>query len=113
MVETPQGVGKVKQVHVLANSIRVLVEGPNEARTMVDMPVPEPVFDLSLGSQHAGMGALAEQEAEEESELPEAMLPRSVNQSADRDTVGESQPTDQMTQPAPSSRRARSRRKRR
>jgi len=48
IVETPQGPGKVKQIHVLANSITVLVEGPNESRTMVDVPVPEPVFDLGM-----------------------------------------------------------------
>jgi hypothetical protein len=48
VVETPQGPGKVRQVHVLANSIKVLVEGPNDTRQWVDMPVPEPVFDLSM-----------------------------------------------------------------
>ena len=48
VVETPQGPGKVRQVHVLANSIKVMVEGPNESRQWVDMPVPEPVFDLSM-----------------------------------------------------------------
>jgi len=48
VVETPQGPGKVRQVHVLANSIKVLVEGPNDTRQWVDMPVPEPVFDLTM-----------------------------------------------------------------
>ena len=48
IVETPQGPGKIRQVHVLANSITVMVEGPNESRIMVDMPVPEPVLDLSM-----------------------------------------------------------------
>jgi cell fate regulator YaaT (PSP1 superfamily) len=47
VVDTPQGQGKVKQVHVLANSITVLVEGPNETRSFVEVNVPEPVFDLS------------------------------------------------------------------
>jgi cell fate regulator YaaT (PSP1 superfamily) len=41
---TPQGPGKVKQVHVLANSVTVQVDGPGDARIMVEMPVPEPVF---------------------------------------------------------------------
>jgi cell fate regulator YaaT (PSP1 superfamily) len=41
---TPQGPGKVKQVHVLANSVTVQVDGPGDARIMVDVPVPEPVF---------------------------------------------------------------------
>lgn len=45
-VETPEGVGKVRQVHVLANTITVLVEGPNETRSWVQMPVPEPQFIL-------------------------------------------------------------------
>ncbi len=44
ILETPQGPGKVKQVHVLANSVTVQVEGPGDTRTMVDMPVSEPVF---------------------------------------------------------------------
>ena len=48
LIETPQGVGKVKQVHVLANSIRVLVEGPNETRSWVQMDVPEPGFALPV-----------------------------------------------------------------
>jgi cell fate regulator YaaT (PSP1 superfamily) len=48
IVETPQGPGKVRQVHVLANSIAVLVEGPNDARALVDVSVPEPVFDLGM-----------------------------------------------------------------
>ena len=46
MVETPDGPGKVRQVHVLANMITVLVEGPNETRSWVQMPVPEPQFML-------------------------------------------------------------------
>ena len=56
VVETPQGPGKVRQVHVLANSIKVLVEGPNDTRQWVDMPVAEPVFDLTIkpsGDAHA------------------------------------------------------------
>lgn len=48
LVETPDGLGKVRQVHVLANMITVLVEGPNETRSWVQMPVPEPQFALPL-----------------------------------------------------------------
>lgn len=44
IVETPDGPGKVRQVHVLANMITVLVEGPNETRSWVQLPVPEPQF---------------------------------------------------------------------
>ncbi len=46
MVETPEGPGKVRQVHVLANTITVMVEGPNETRSWVQMEVPEPDFTL-------------------------------------------------------------------
>ena len=60
MVETLQGPGKVKQVHVLANSIRVMVEGPNDSRVMVDMPVPEPDFDLSMKPGSASRGLASE-----------------------------------------------------
>ena len=38
-VDTPEGPGKVRQVHVLANRITVMVEGPNETRTWVQMDV--------------------------------------------------------------------------
>jgi cell fate regulator YaaT (PSP1 superfamily) len=44
MLMTPQGAGKVKQVHVLANSVTVQVEGPGDTRIMVEMPVSEPIF---------------------------------------------------------------------
>ncbi len=60
MIETPQGVGKVKQVHVLANSISVLVEGPNDSRQMVDMAVPEPGIDLRTRPRPAGMAVSPE-----------------------------------------------------
>ncbi len=60
MVETPQGVGKVKQVHVLANSISVLVEGPNDSRQMVDMAVPEPEIDLRTRPRHVGIAVSPE-----------------------------------------------------
>ncbi len=46
MVETPEGPGKVRQVHVLANKITVMVEGPNETRSWVQMDVTEPDFTL-------------------------------------------------------------------
>jgi cell fate regulator YaaT (PSP1 superfamily) len=49
---TPQGSGKVRQVHVLANSVTVQVEGPGDTRMMVDMPVSEPVFADAV-STHA------------------------------------------------------------
>lgn len=60
VVETPQGPGKVRQVHVLANAIKVLVEGPNDTRQWVDMPVPEPVFDLSMKADSVSRGLASE-----------------------------------------------------
>jgi cell fate regulator YaaT (PSP1 superfamily) len=50
IVETPEGPGKVRQVHVLANKITVMVEGPNETRTWVQMDIPEPEFTLPADS---------------------------------------------------------------
>jgi cell fate regulator YaaT (PSP1 superfamily) len=51
---TPQGPGKVKQVHVLANSVTVLLENQGDARIMVDVPVPEPVFGDTPAAEGAG-----------------------------------------------------------
>ncbi len=53
VVETPEGPGRVRQVHVLAKRITVLVEGPNETRSWVQMDVPEPEFTLPAQSAHA------------------------------------------------------------
>jgi cell fate regulator YaaT (PSP1 superfamily) len=39
---TPEGPGKVKQVHVLRSSVTVKVEGPNGTTQFVEMPVAEP-----------------------------------------------------------------------
>ncbi|MGQ9489225.1 MAG: PSP1 domain-containing protein [Anaerolineae bacterium] len=86
VVQTPQGPGKVKQVHVLAHSITVQVEGPNDTRVMVDMTLPEPEFTLGpkpsvsqgaeykqkLSSEPAEAGGpLAEQETEVDEEKTE------------------------------------------
>lgn len=38
---TPQGPGKVKQVHVLRNSVTVQVEGPNDTTTLIEVPIIE------------------------------------------------------------------------
>jgi cell fate regulator YaaT (PSP1 superfamily) len=46
IVETPDGPGKVRQVHVLANKITVMVEGPNETRSWVQMDIDTPEFTL-------------------------------------------------------------------
>jgi cell fate regulator YaaT (PSP1 superfamily) len=76
MLDTPQGPGKVKQVHVLANSVTVQVEGPADSRIMVDVPVPEPVFTtgpLERGSTRVASdeeGAAPPMEEEEGLESP-------------------------------------------
>lgn len=54
IVTTPQGPGKVRHVHVLTHSISVLVEGPNDTRSLVDMTVPEPVFELQMPASGSG-----------------------------------------------------------
>jgi cell fate regulator YaaT (PSP1 superfamily) len=51
ILETPQGPGKVRQVHVLANSVTVQVEGPGDTRIMVDVPVPEPHITTSTAER--------------------------------------------------------------
>ena len=70
MVETPQGPGKVRQVHVLANAIRVMVEGPNDTRQWVDMPVPEPDFDLSMKPDSLTRGMASEPAAADDRAAP-------------------------------------------
>jgi len=60
---TPQGPGKVKQVHVLANSVTVQVEGPGDTRVMVDMPVPEPNFANSTAERGSMLVASDEEVA--------------------------------------------------
>jgi cell fate regulator YaaT (PSP1 superfamily) len=40
-IETPEGPGKVKQVHVLRNSVSALVLGPNDSKMMVEVPISE------------------------------------------------------------------------
>jgi cell fate regulator YaaT (PSP1 superfamily) len=65
IIETPEGPGKVRQVHVLANKITVMVEGPNETRSWVQMEVPEPDFNLPTGAAVAPTAKSAAVEADE------------------------------------------------
>ncbi len=81
MVETAEGPGKVRQVHVLANKITVMVEGPNETRSWVQMDVSEPDFTLpaktaapAAKSAHAEADEL---DAQDEMDAPgEDVLPK-------------------------------------
>ena len=68
---TPQGPGKVKQVHVLANSVTVQVEGPGDTRVMVDMPVPEPNFANSTAERGSMRVASDEEVATPPAEVDE------------------------------------------
>lgn len=65
MIETPDGPGKVRQIHVLANKITVMVEGPNETRSWVQMDIPEPEFTLPAKSAAAAAAKPASVEANE------------------------------------------------
>ena len=93
IVETPEGPGKVRQVHVLANTITVLVEGPNETRSWVQMDVPEPQFRAPAGSA-SGRGYLSmdtaaeaadELDAQDRIDAPgEDVIPRAKRDAANR-----------------------------
>jgi cell fate regulator YaaT (PSP1 superfamily) len=37
---TPEGPGKVRQVHVLRNTVTVLVQGPNDTKMFIEVPAP-------------------------------------------------------------------------
>ena len=58
IVQTPEGPGKVRQVHVLTKKLTVLVEGPNETRSWVTMDLPDP--DAAPPAQGAGRDAMRE-----------------------------------------------------
>ncbi len=64
IVETPEGPGKVRQVHVLANRITLMVEGPNETRSWVQMDITAPEFTLPTRTPASGAAQLAVQGAE-------------------------------------------------
>lgn len=67
MVSTPQGPGKVRQIHVLTRTITVQVEGPNDTRIMVDVAVPEQPEDSEAPprpAQAAGTRQLSSEPAE-------------------------------------------------
>lgn len=56
---TPEGPGKVRQVHVLRNSVTVLVQGPNEANMYIEVPISEAERQAAGGCAHcpqAGAG---------------------------------------------------------
>lgn len=77
IVETPEGPGKVRQVHVLAKRITVLVEGPNETRSWVQIEVPEPEFTLPAPGVKVPIAAAASVQDEEEFDIQDDMDVRS------------------------------------
>ncbi len=92
VIETPEGPGKVRQIHVLASSVTVLVEGPNETRQMVEVPVPEPVFGDSASEGTAVSRREADKtkslSAAEENEEPETANEAPVNSGEGKTSTG-------------------------
>ncbi len=75
---TPEGPGKVKQIHVLRNSVTVQVQGPNDTKLMIEVPIPEADGEAAAGCAGCPRGAAsvddhwtipstADEEAENES----------------------------------------------
>lgn len=109
IVETPQGPGKVKEVHVLTNTISVLVEGPSDTRQMIEVAVPEPVFQLTPQPQatHTGPSRRLASEPEPESATEAAAQEQ---ETAPLPATSEATPTPAAPK---ASRRSRARRKKR
>ena len=89
---TPQGPGKVKQLHVLRNSVLVQVEGPNETTVYVEVPLPEPEYgEAGPAKGCAGCPAVkaraetAPEEPEEQGEEPEQAVGAEVGTAADQE----------------------------
>jgi len=88
---TPQGPGKVKQLHVLRNSVLVQVEGPNDTTVYVEVPLPEQVYG-DAGPVKGCEGCpgakasveTASVEPEEQDEEPEQALTAGVGATADQ-----------------------------
>lgn len=117
VVQTPQGPGKVRQVHVLAHSITVQVEGPNDTRVMVEMTLPEPEFTLapkSAGAQAVGRSQKLSSEPTQASEIPAEEEETETEEEKPPESE-KGKPTGEVPAAATpgKSRRARSRRKRR
>jgi cell fate regulator YaaT (PSP1 superfamily) len=77
-IDTPEGPGKVRQVHVLRNTVTAQVQGPNDTKMFIEVPVPEINFDAPPGATpcpacpKAATAALA---AADEDVFDEADLP--------------------------------------
>jgi len=60
---TPEGPGKVKQVHVLRNSVTVKVDGPNDTTQYIEVPLETPLEDLPLAAAESKPAPTPEQTA--------------------------------------------------
>ncbi len=107
---TPQGPGKVKQVHVLRNSVTVQVAGPNETTSYVEVLVPEPVFSLPLGGCEGCAAARQAPLATSDEALPRADGDEEMGGAAEHQPPAAERPAQQTVDPA---RKAKSRRRRR
>jgi cell fate regulator YaaT (PSP1 superfamily) len=104
---TPQGPGKVKQLHVLRNSVMVQVEGPNDTMVYVEVPLPEPVFSEAAPGKGCSGCPAASPAAERTIEEPEAL------EELDQSRGAEPASDQQDGSPSGQRRRARSRRRKR
>lgn len=106
VMETPQGPGKVRQVHVLTNSVTVQVEGPNDTRVMVDIVVPEPQFDLGVKRSDSEVSGAPRLASEPVTQEEDEKIDGEVN-------IGGSFDTGPAVEAPVTARRTRGRRKRR
>jgi hypothetical protein len=117
MIDTPQGLGKIKQLNVLRNSVTVQVEGPGEGIQYVEVPLPEPVLS-DAGPDDTCAGCVKRQTAlatfEEDADT--LMEDEEVSAKTGEELQPEPQEPRQGQSAAPSARqgsRPRSRRKKR
>ncbi len=111
---TPEGPGKVKQVHVLRNSVTVQIQGPNDTKLMIEVPITEGVQAGSGGCAGCPMGTVAEdydQQDEEDVELYEGdgALPPEALRGLEDDR--EEEATDARAPQPPLQHRSRSRKR--
>jgi cell fate regulator YaaT (PSP1 superfamily) len=113
---TPQGPGKVKQIHVLRNSVTVQVEGPNDTTALIEVPIVEAGDHEGAPEARCGGCPLGKQ-----SDSLRQAAPRAASEGERTGRAGTEESTDKPmpaavqageTTPAPA-RPARSRRRRR
>ncbi len=111
---TPEGPGKVKQVHVLRNSVTVQVQGPNDTKLMIEVPIAEDAQARQGGCAGCPKGAIAEdydQQDEEDDELFEGQDTLPPNLLRDLEDGSDEQSGDARAGQPPPQRRSRSRKR--